>query len=126
MGAEIHWFAGWVLVAAGFVSGAAVGLGFHRDDFLGGYGSFRRRLLRLGHVALIALGMFNVLFSLLPQSTHGAPHMAAASLAWLAGGIAMPLVCFLAAWRPTFRHAFALPVFFLAVAVVLTAAGGQR
>jgi hypothetical protein len=61
MGAAIHWYAGWGLVAAGFVSGTAVGLGFHREDFLGGYGSFRRRLLRLGHVALVALGMFNVL-----------------------------------------------------------------
>jgi hypothetical protein len=50
--------------------------------------------------------------------------MAAASLGWLAGGISMPLVCFLAAWRPAFRHAFAVPVFFLSGAAVLTAAGG--
>jgi hypothetical protein len=115
------------MVAAGFVSGAAVGMGFHHEGFLGGYGSYRRRLLRLGHVALVALGLFNVLFSLLPTtSLSGSQVMAAASLAWLAGGFAMPLVCFLAAWRPALRPAFAVPVFFLAAAAVLTAAGGRR
>lgn len=55
--------AGWSLILCGFVSGSLLGLGFHRAEFLGGYGSFRRRLLRLGHIALVALGMLNVLFS---------------------------------------------------------------
>ena len=36
---------------AGVLSGMAMGLFFHQDGWLGGYGSFRRRLLRLGHIA---------------------------------------------------------------------------
>ena len=85
-----------------------------------------RRLLRLGHVALVALGMFNVLFSLLPQTTHvSSPLMPAASVGWLGGGVAMPLVCFLAAWKPALRPAFVVPVILLLLAAALTAAGGR-
>jgi hypothetical protein len=37
----------------GAASGAALGLSFHRDDWLG---SWRRRLLRLGHFACFGMG----------------------------------------------------------------------
>ena len=46
----LNFIAGWWLILAAFVSGAVIGLGFHREEFLGGYGSFRRRLLRLGQL----------------------------------------------------------------------------
>ena len=62
----LNFLAGWWLILAAFVTGAALGLGFHREDFLGGYGSFRRRLARLGHIALAALGGLNVLYGLAP------------------------------------------------------------
>ena len=51
--------AAWIGVLAAFASGAVLGLFFHRADWLGGYGSWRRRLLRLGHIALVALGGVN-------------------------------------------------------------------
>jgi hypothetical protein len=56
--------AGWVLVLLGLASGLFLGLGFHLDHFLGGYTSLRRRLVRLGHIALVALGALNVLWAL--------------------------------------------------------------
>ena len=62
----LNWQFGWLLVLAAFATGAVMGLSFHREDFLGGYDSFRRRLVRLGHIALAALGMMNVLFALCP------------------------------------------------------------
>lgn len=126
MSPDIHWYVGWGMIAAGFAAGALVGLGFHRDDFLGGYASFRRRLLRLGHIALVALGLFNVVFSLvMPQVAYSNGDLAnAASLCWLAGGIAMPGVCFLTAWRPACKRAFAVPVCLLIAAAVLTALEG--
>ncbi|MCS7166565.1 MAG: hypothetical protein RMI91_13430 [Gemmatales bacterium] len=55
-------FTGWLLIAVGFATGVGLGLGFRREDFLCGYSSLRRRLLRLGHIACVALGMNNVLF----------------------------------------------------------------
>jgi len=116
--------AGWWLILAAFASGAVIGLGFHREEFLGGYGSFRRRLLRLGHVALAALGMLNVLYGLSPVSVgYGTSALLPGSLL-AAGAVAMPLVCFLSAWRRQFRHLFFVPVVLLMAAVGLVIYGG--
>lgn len=110
----VNFLAGWWLILAAFVTGAAIGLGFHRENFLGGYGSFRRRLTRLGHIALAALGGLNVLYGLAPVPVSTVPGRLL-----LAGAIAMPLVCFLSAWKQTFRHLFFIPVVLLVSAVML-------
>ena len=62
----MNWYAGWGMILTAFVTGAILGLFFYREGFLGGYASFRRRLIRLGHIALAALGMVNLLFALSP------------------------------------------------------------
>ena len=121
----VNWFAGWTFVLLAFVSGALIGLGYHRDDFLGGYSSFRRRMVRLGHIALAALGMMNVLFALSPVPTAGTLSASIASVAFVAGGVLMPVVCFLAAWRKPLRHLFALPVASLILAVLFTLLGAS-
>ncbi len=110
----LNFSAGWWLILAAFATGALLGLGFHREDFLGGYGSFRRRLARLGHIALAALGGLNVLYGLSPVPADPLPGQLL-----LAGGIAMPLVCFLSAWKPGFRHLFFIPVVLLVAGVGL-------
>ena len=120
----LNWIAGWACVAAAFVTGAAIGLGFHRNDFLGGYASLRRRMLRLDHIALAALGMMNVLFALSPWPAAGTVGARIASICFLAGAVLMPLVCFLTAWRERFRHLFVLPVTALMLAVMFTLWGG--
>jgi hypothetical protein len=109
----LNWYAGWSLILAGFLSGAIIGLWFHREDFLGGYQDWRRRLLRLGHIAMVALGFLNVVYS---QSA--ADHALAGHLL-IAGGIAMPTVCVLSAWRKPLKVLFPLPVVMLVAAVVL-------
>lgn len=116
---HLNFVAGWWLVLAAFASGAAIGLGFHRDDFLGGYASLRRRLVRLGHIALAALGALNVVYGLspVPAAAGGLAPLTGALL--LGGAIAMPLVCFLSAWRERFRLLFFVPVSLLISAVVL-------
>jgi hypothetical protein len=121
----LNWQFGWLLVLAGFATGAVIGLSFHREDFLGGYNSFRRRLVRLGHIALAALGMMNVLFGVSAWPVPGSWTSNAASVCFIAGGIAMPAACFLTAWRQGFRHVFAVPVTALVLAVVFTCVGGQ-
>ena len=121
----LNWQAGWLLVLASFLTGAVIGLAFHRDDFLGGYGSFRRRLVRLGHIALAALGLMNVVFALSPWPVPGSWPATAASFCFIAGGATMPAACFLTAWRAGFRHVFAVPVMALTGAVVFTLIGGR-
>jgi hypothetical protein len=122
----LNWIAGWWLILAGFMVGAGLGLFFHRDDFWGGYDSFRRRIVRLGHIALEALGLLNLLFALSPWPRPETWWAAVASPCFVAGGVAMPCVCFLTAWKKPFRHLFILPVLALVLGVAFTLAGGGR
>ena len=114
-----NWYAGWALILMGFVGGTGLGLFFHRDDFLGGYASWPRRLLRLGHIACAALGILNVAYGLSPiPDAHGwRPQTAAMGL--IVGGITMPLVCFLSAWWKPFNRLFFIPVTALCAAAAL-------
>src|SRR5438105_14598015 len=101
-----------------FVTGAAIGLFFHRADFLGGYGAFRRRILRLGHIALAALGMLNVIYAISPWPVAGPATATGASIGFTDGGIALPAVWFLPAWRAGVRPPFVYPAVALVIAVL--------
>ena len=112
---------GWVWIVAGFVAGAVLGMGFQRDDFLGGYISFRRRLYRLGHIAFFGTGMLNLLFYFTVRIA-GAEGLrnAVAGWAFLVGALAMPAACALCASFPKLKPVFALPVVALTTGGVLT------
>jgi hypothetical protein len=116
----INWYFGWSSILTAFITGAMIGLFFYREDFLGGYSSFRRRIARLGHISLAALGMINILYGLSPVASASSPVAHVASLGFIVGGVSMPAVCFLSAWRAGFRHLFFIPVSALIVAVVQT------
>lgn len=116
----LNWYCGWSLILTAFLSGAIIGLYFHREDFLGGYSSFRRRILRLGHIALAALGSINVLYGLSAEASESSLETHIASLGFIIGGVTMPAVCFLTAWRVGFRQLFFIPVSALIIAVIQT------
>ena len=121
---ETHLAATWIGVLAGMLTGAALGLSFHGEGWLGGYGSWRRRLLRLGHISLFGIALLNLAFAHTARmegwSEAPPPGVGAASALWLAGAVLMPSVCALAAWRKPLRHLFALPVASLSGAAALT------
>lgn len=121
----LNWYFGWSAILAGFATGALLGLFFHRDEFLGGYASFRRRIVRLGHIALPALGMMNLIYSLSPWPLPDLPEAQRASVCFVVGGVAMPLVCFLTGWKKEFRHLFFIPVTSLILAVLFTLKGAN-
>lgn len=112
------YYVGWSLILCGFLSGALLGLFFHRANFWGGYASFRRRIVRLGHIAFVALGMLNILFALSPVPMESAQAANTVTICLALGGLCMPLICFLTAWRERFRHLFFVPVVLLSAAVV--------
>lgn len=116
----LNWHAGWWMILAAFVSGAGIGLHFHREDFWGGYTSFRRRIVRLGHIALAALGMLNLVFSYSPIPASDSLAAQVAGFGFLIGGLTMPAVCFLSGWKKPLRHLFFIPVISLIVAVSCT------
>jgi hypothetical protein len=109
-----NWIFGWGMILSAFVAGAVLGLFFYRENFLGGYSSFSRRIVRLGHISLAAIGMLNVLYGLTPAAA-AMPHLAGIGL--ILGGITMPAVCLLTGWRAGFRHLFFIPVTCLVVGV---------
>jgi hypothetical protein len=108
---HLNLVAGWSSMVAGALSGAVLGLRFHRETWLGGYASFPRRMVRLGHIAFFGLGILNVLFALtviaLPLPP---PYERAASAGFLVAAATMPACCFLTAWKAGFRHLFPVPV----------------
>lgn len=108
---QVSLAAGWMSMLGGVLSGSLMGLFFHREEWLGGYGSFRRRLVRLGHISFFGLGLINVLFAL-SISARAIPLPAAriAAAGLLLGMVTMPACCFLTAWKAPLRHLFPIPV----------------
>jgi hypothetical protein len=118
---------GWVWITLGFVWGALLGMGFLNESHLGGYTSPRRRLLRLGHIAMIALGMLNILFWLAePQLGMGSVSGSIAAAGLMAGAVFMPACCGLAGWRPVFVRLFPIPVVCLMSATCAIAVAAIR
>lgn len=114
---------GWIWLSAGVLSGAVIGLCFHEDRWLGGYDSWPRRLLRLGHIAFFGTGLLNITFALTARALDlNTSTVQFPALGLLIGALAMPAVCFLSAWRKPLRHLFFIPVLSLAVGVFWTAA----
>ena len=122
--AKLNLLAGWITMLGGVVSGAVIGLFFHQDAWMGGYGSFRRRMTRLGHISFWGLGFINLLFAF-SVKTLELPAMNAqiASTAFVLGAITMPLCCFLTAWQGSFRHLFPIPVTCVLVGIMSSLIG---
>jgi len=122
---SLNLIAGWLGMLAGVLSGAVLGLFFHREDWMGGYSSYRRRLARLGHIAFFGLGFLNLIFAAtaaqLPLSVDG---LAIASWALIVGAASMPLCCFLSAWRKPLRHLFPIPVLSITTGLLAIIIGG--
>lgn len=122
--ANINLWAAWIGILLGLASGTLQGLYFHRDNWLGGYGSWPRRLMRLGHISFFGIAFLNLAYANSVVLLGAASHVPLASGLLLAGAVLMPLVCYLAAWRKPLRHLFALPVLSLLGAAVAFIAGG--
>jgi hypothetical protein len=113
---DTNFHAAWLWILAGLLTGTAIGLFFHDPDWMGGYASWRRRMMRLGHISFFGTGFLNLAFVLSAEHLHLSKPPPVASAGFLLGAISMPLICFLSAWRPLFRRLFFIPVASLIVA----------
>jgi hypothetical protein len=100
----------WCAILLGLITGAGAGMFFHRENWLGGYATWRRRMIRLGHISFFGTGFLNLAFVLSVRHLGLEYPPAAASIAFAVGALTMPAVCFLSAWRSSFRHFFVVPV----------------
>src|ERR1035437_5290130 len=111
----------WLWILLGFVSGMVLGMFFHGENWLGGYGSFKRRMYRLGHISFFGLGAVNLLFFLTVQNfSLSGSLIHFASLAFIVGAIAMPICCVVMAHFPKVHMIFAVPVVSLIAGGILT------
>ena len=101
----------WLWILLGFVSGMVLGLFFHAEKWLGGYGSFQRRMCRLAHISFFGLGAVNLLFYFTAQR-FAADRLAVSAASWsfVAGAVSMPVCCLLKPRFPDSRMLFAVPV----------------
>ena len=114
-------FLAWLWILSGFVSGMVLGLFFHHENWLGGYGCFKRRMYRLGHISFFGLGAVNLLFWLtLQQIPQPGPLTGMASWAFMVGAITMPVACVVMAHFPRMHLIFAVPVISLIAGGTLT------
>jgi hypothetical protein len=108
---EPNLIAAWIGILTGFVTGSAIGLRFHGEEWMGGFASWRRRLTRLGHISFFGLALINLAFVLSAPLLHASDEaLRGPSLLLIVGAVTMPTVCFLSAWRPRLRHGFVVPV----------------
>ena len=107
---ELNLWCAWIGILLGLASGTIQGLFFHRDDWLGGYGSWQRRMLRLGHVSFFGIAFLNLAFANTLHLLGGMHNAELPSLLLIAGAVLMPTVCYLAAWNKPLRHLFIVPV----------------
>ena len=112
---------GWIWIVLGFGSGFLLGLGFHKENWLGGYASHTRRMLRLGHISFFGLAAVNLLFYFSTKSLAAAGSSVQwASWLFVIGAVSMPICCALMAWSAKCRLLFSVPVLSLLAAGLLT------
>ena len=111
--------AAWVGFLLGCLAGAIPGLFFHNSDWLGGYASWQRRMIRLAHIAFFGIGFINLSFALTSRTLGLDAGFQSTSILLIVGAVTMPAVCYLSAWKPVFRNLFFIPATSVTVGIVL-------
>jgi hypothetical protein len=120
-GYELNLVLAWLWILLGIGSGLLLGLGFHRDNWLGGYGSLRRRMYRLGHISFFGLALLNLVFFFTARGVGIDPALGTiGSWGFALGALTMPVCCVVMAHWPRCRLLFGIPVTSLAVAATVT------
>lgn len=119
--AQLNLILAWLWILLGFLSGMVLGLFFHRENWLGGYASLRRRMYRLGHISFFGLGAVNLLFWLTVKDlAGGGAALGTASGAFAVGALTMPIGCAIMAHFPKSYLIFTVPVLSLIAGGTLT------
>ncbi len=105
----LNFYAAWIGIFLGLCAGAFEGLFFHSEEWRGGYSSWQRRMVRLGHISFFGIGFINLAYALsIDYLVISCPYRLP-SILLVTGAVTMPTVCYLSAWRKFFRHIFFIP-----------------
>ena len=117
----VNLHAAWIGFLLGCLAGAVPGMFFHQENWLGGYPSWPRRMIRLAHISFFGLGGLNLAFALTARTLGLNAGLQWPSALLLAGAATMPAVCYLSAWKSSFRHLFFIPALSVTCGVALFA-----
>jgi len=116
----------------GAVSGLVIGLWsfggpLPEPAWVGGYSELPRRLIRLGHIALFALGMINLMLAR-QHADFGLPERTTrlALAAMNIGNLLMPALLFVTVFLPAMKYLLAVPALAVSLALAIAAYGGWR
>ena len=115
----INIYTAWISFLAGGLAGAVMGLFFHRAEWLGGYESWQRRLVRLAHISFFGIGFLNLAFGLTAKYFEVKTELEVPAYLLIISAVTMPLVCYLSAWRSSFRHLFFIPAGSVLIALLI-------
>lgn len=115
----VNLYAAWIGIFAGCIAGAVQGLFFHKDDWLDGYSSWRRRLTRLGHISFFGIGFINFAFSVSLRMLEMEGELVLSSRLLIVALITMPLLCYLSAFKKPFRNLFFIPAGSVIIGILL-------
>lgn len=116
----INLYAAWFGFLLGCLGGMIPGLFFHRENWLGGYSSWRRRMIRLGHISFFGIGLLNLSFALTARTLGMGSGLAVPATLLIVGAVSMPLVCYFSAWRSSFRNLFFIPASSVTLGIAYT------
>jgi hypothetical protein len=121
---NVNIYTAWISMLAGSLAGSISGLFFHKQEWSGGYTSWRRRMLRLGHISLFGIAFINLAFVFTASHLNISEGILVPSRLLVVGNVTMPLVCYLAAYKSFFRHFFFIPVLCIILAMFIFILGG--
>ena len=108
--------AAWIAILVGFFAGVIPGLFFHDEEWLGGYSSWPRRLMRLGHVSFFGIAFVNFAFAFTVGHLNLTGDLVkSTSILFIVAQIAMPTICYGASVKKVLRNLFFIPVLSLII-----------
>jgi len=120
MKSDLNLVVGWLWILLSFITGMVMGMFFRDENWLGGYGSFKRRMYRLAHISLFMLGATNLMFWFTMKYFIPSSIGNMVSLLFVTGAITMPLCCVLMAHFRKAYLLFAIPIISLISGAALT------
>lgn len=121
---------GWLWILVGISVGAIMGLWSFNGPFnspVGDYTALPRRLLRLSHIAFIALGVINILYGYeISKINLLLRYKQLGSRSAMYGAILMPLLLLAAVFVESFKYLTVIPVILLFIAILVMVVGKYK
>ena len=117
---------GWIWILVGIILGAVMGMWSFNSPFIspvGDYVSLPRRMLRLSHIAFIALAIINILYGYeIDKVKLKERYKRLGSNCMMYGAILMPLILLSSVFIESFKYLTVIPTILVIVSLIIVAA----